>query len=172
MSKRSARQYVSDMVKWYHDIKLSRDSAERTFNDAKLDFGRCMEMYFDDVANEDGKVEVDVEDIKNVRKIIVTRVTPSTVSWDIKKLKSLLSKKEQKMVIQKSYTVTNWRGLFDLLRESGVDFKEFLKYVEVSETVRDKQLDKLIELGMVDGMEVKECSSVKLKSSYYKLTEK
>ncbi|MDE7423057.1 MAG: hypothetical protein K2N51_05110, partial [Lachnospiraceae bacterium] len=105
-------------------------------------------------------------------KIIVTRVTPSTVEWDCKKLKQLLSSKERKLVIQKNYQVINWKGLFDLLKESGVDFKEFLKYVEVTETVRDKQLDKLIELGTIDEEEVKECSSVKLKSSYYKLTEK
>ena len=131
-----------------------------------------MDRYFDVAANEDGKVEVEIEDVKNVKKVIVTKVTPSTVEWDCEKLKQLLSPKERKLVIQKHYQVINWKGLFDLLKESGVDFKEFLKYVEVTESVRDKQLDKLVELGAVDEEEVKACSSVKLKSSYYKLTEK
>lgn len=170
--KKSVNQYVTDMVKWYHSIKLSRDSAERNFQDAKFDFNTCMERYFDTVANEDGKVEVEIEDVKNVKKVIVTRVIPSTVEWDTEKLKQVLNSKERKLVIQKHYKVINWKGLFDLLKESGVDFKEFLKYVEVTETVRDTQLDKLVELGAVDEEEVKACSSVKLKSLYYKLTEK
>ena len=172
MAKKSIKQYVTDMIKWYHDIKISRDATERSFQDAKFDFNTCMEKYFDAVSNEDGKVEVEVEDIKNIKKIIVTRVTPSTVEWDCERLKKLLNKKERKLVIQKHYKVINWKGLFDLLKESGVDFKEFLKYVEITESVRDKQLDKLVELGALDEGEVKNCSSVKLKGSYYKLTEK
>lgn len=171
MAKKSVKQYVSDMVKWYHGIKMSRDVVERNFQDAKFDFNTCMDRYFDVAAN-DGKVEVDIEDVKNVKKVIVTKVTPSVVEWDYKRLKQLLSSKERKLVIQKHYQVTNWKGLFDFLKESGVDFKEFLKYVEVTESVRDKQLDKLVELGAVDEEEVKVCSSVKLKGSYYKLTEK
>lgn len=172
MAKKSVKQYVDNMIKWYHGIKLSRDTMERNFQDAKLDFNTCMEKYFDIAANEDGKVEVDIEDVKNVKKVIVTKVTPSSVEWDCERLKEILSPKERKLVIQKSYHVTNWKGLFDLLKESGVDFKEFLKYVDVTETVRDKQLDKLVELGTVDEEEVKACSSVKLKGSYYRLTEK
>lgn len=169
---RSTRQYVEDMVKWYRNIKSSRDATERTFNDAKFDFSNCMDKYFDAVANEDGKLEVEVDDIKNIKKIIVSRITPSTVEWDTKRLRGILSKKEQKLVIHKHYQVINWKGLFDFLKASGVDFKQFLKYVEVTETVSDKQLDKLVELGAVDEEEVKECSSVRLKGSYYKLTEK
>lgn len=172
MAKKSIEQYVTDMIKWYHGIKLSRDVMERNFQDAKFDFNTCMEKYFDVVINEDGKVEVEIEDVKNVKKIIVTKVTPSSVEWDIEGLKRLLNQKEKKLVIQKNYHVINWKGLFDLLKESGVDFKEFLKYVEVTESVRDKQLDKLVELGALDEKEVKSCSSVKLKGSYYKLTEK
>lgn len=172
MAKKSVKQYVDDMIKWYHKVKISRDASERNFQDAKFDFNTCMDRYFDLVANEDGKVEVESEDLKNVKKIIVTKVTPSTVNWDCEKLKKLLSPKERKLVIQKHYQIINWKGLFDLLKESGVDFKEFLKYVEVTETVKDTQLDKLIELGAIDEEEVKACSSVKLKSSYYKLTEK
>lgn len=170
--KKSARQYVEDMVKWYHGMKISHDSMERNFQEAKSDFNICMERYFDVLADEDGKVEVEVNDIKNVRKIIVTKVTPSNVKWDIEKLKNILSNKERKVVIQKQYSVVNWKGLFDLLKNSGVDFKEFLKYVEVSESVNEKQLDKLIDLGMVDGEEAKKCSSVNIKYCYYKLAEK
>ena len=163
--RQSVKQYVTQMIKWYRDIKYSRDSAERTFNEAKYEFSQCMEQYFDKVATDDNKIEIPVTEI-------VTRVTPSEVTFDIPRLKKLLSKKEQKLVIQKNYQVTNWPGLFELLKESGVDFKEFLKYVSVTETVRDKQLDKLVELGAIDEEEVKKCSSVRLKSSYYKLTEK
>lgn len=172
MPKKSISQHVQDMVRWFYGIKISRDSTERNFQDAKFDFNTCLDRYFDVAANGDGKLEVEIEDIKNIKKVIVTKVTPSSVEWDCEKLKQLLSPKERKLVIQKHYQVVNWKGLFELLKESGVEFKEFLKYVVVTETVNDKQLDKLIELGAVDEKEVKECSSVKLKSSYYKLTEK
>lgn len=170
--KKSVKQYVADMVKWYHGMKTSHDSAERTFQDAKFEFGTCMDRYFDICANEDGKLEIEVEDVKNVKKVIVTKVQPSEVIWDVEKLKKLLSPKERKLVINKQYMVINWRGLFDLLKDAGIDFKEFLKYVKVTETVSVSQLDKLVDLGAVDEEEVKACSSVKLKGSYYKLTEK
>lgn len=168
----SIKQYVEDMVKWYYNIKLSRDASERNFQDAKFDFNTCMEKYFDMLSNEDGKVEVDIEDIKNVKKVIISKVVPSNVKWDCEMLKELLNKKERKLVIKKHYKVINWKGLFDFLKESGVDFKEFLKYVEVSEEVVEKQLDKLIELGALDEEEVKSCSSVNIKYCYYKITEK
>lgn len=172
-SEKSINQYVEDMVRWFYGVKTSRDASERTFLDAKDDFHNCMERYYDAAANEDGKLEVGIDDIKNVKKVIVTKVTPTKVEWDCEKLKQLLvDKRQRKSVIQKQYQVINWTGLFKFLKESGVDFKEFLKYVEVTETVREKQLDKLIELGVLDDKEVKACSSVNFRSSYYRLTEK
>jgi hypothetical protein len=75
-------------------------------------------------------------------------------------------------VIQKHYQVNNWPGLLKLLKESGVEWKNFLKYVDVSESVNEGQLEQLVELGELDSEEVKACSKAKIKTQYYKLTEK
>ena len=34
------------------------------------------------------------------------------------------------------------------------------------------QVDRLVDLGLIDEEEVKKCATVKIKSAYYKLTEK
>ena len=172
MVKKSVKQHVNDMVRWYYGIKSTRDTMERSFQDAKFDFNTCMDKYYNKLINEDDKLEVQVNDIKNIDRIFVKKITPSVVEWDIEKLKSILSKKDRRLVIHKNYQVTDWKGLFGLLKDNVVDFKEFLKYVDFTEEVDYKQLDKLIDMGIIDEADVKKCSSVVFKNSYYKLTEK
>ena len=58
------------------------------------------------------------------------------------------------------------------LKESGVDWKKFLKYIEVSESVNEGQLEQLVELGEVNADEAKACSKAKIRTQYYKITEK
>lgn len=165
--------YVQDRIKFYWESKRTFDATQRSFNEEKIDFKHEMDKYFDLLADEDGKIMIDLrEEIRGIKRIICQRVSQVQVSFDTNKLRKVLTKKQQKSVIRKHYKVNNWPGLLNLLKESGVEWKEFLKYVEVSEDVDEAALEKLVELGEVNTEELIDCSEAKVKTQYYKLTEK
>lgn len=168
----SAR-YARDMVIWFYDVKNRFDTQKAVFEENKADFKKAMDKYFNLIANEDGKVVIDSKDtLSGGKKITVTRVTPSKVLFDIDGIKSLLSKSNRKLVIKKNYSITNWLGLFELLKSHGVDFKEFMKYAKCEETIDSEQLDRLVELGEIDEASIRKFITVKPSNSYYKVMDK
>ena len=171
--KYSTEQWVADRIKYYWERKRNFEATKRSFDDDKYEFNNEMDRYFDTVADDDGKVIVNLDGLfKGVKKVICQRISQVKVEFNISKLSKVLTKDQRKKVIDKHYKVVNWPGLLKLLKESGVEWKQFLKYVEVTEEVNEAALEKLVELAEVDVDVVKSCSSAKIKTQYYKLTEK
>ena len=169
--RQSTKDYVENVILWYYESKKAFDNHKAGFEGVKYDFKNIMEQHFDRFA-EDNKITIYTGDkYSGVKNLIVTKINPSKVIWNIKKLKSILDKKQRKVVIKKSYSVNNWNGLFELLKNSGVDFKEFMKYVSYEEYVVESALDKLIDLGLVDEGEVKECADIKFSTPSYRIKE-
>ena len=173
MPKMTSKQWAEQRIKYFWEQKRIFDATKANFENDKYEFYNEMDRYFDSAADDDGKVIIDLRDsVKGVRKIICQKVTQMNITFNPVKIKKLLSKKEQKLVINKHYKVINWPGLLNLLKESGVEWKKFLKYVEITEEVNQKELDKLIDLGLLDIDDAKACASTKAKTQYYKITEK
>ena len=171
--KYSTEQWAVDRIKYYWERKRDFEATKRSFEDDKYEFHQEMDRYFDVLADDDGKVIVNLDGLfKGVKKLICQRISQVKVEFNIKKLDKILSKEQRKKVIQKHYNVNNWHGLLKLLKESGVEWKQFLKYVDVSESVNESQLEQLVELGELNSEEVKACSKAKIKTQYYKITEK
>lgn len=165
--------YIQDRIKFYWESKRTFDATQRSFNEEKLDFKHEMDKYFDILADEDNKITIDLrEEVRGIKRVICQRISQVQVTFDTNKLKKVLTKKQQKSVIRKHYKVNNWPGLLNLLKESGVEWKEFLKYVDVSEDVDEAALEKLVELGEVKAENIVDCSNATVKTQYYKLTEK
>lgn len=170
--KQSTFNYVRDVIYWYYETKKTADGVKKSFEEAKYDFGNIMEDFFDMFA-EDNKIKISSEGrYANIKNIIVTKVVPTKVFWHVNELKKLLSKKERKLVIKKVYSVKDWKGLFDFLKNKGIDFNEFKKYVNITEEVNEKELDKLIDLGFIDDEDVKNCCSISMRRPQYRITEK
>lgn len=171
--KYSTEQWVADRIKYYWERKRNFEATKRSFDDDKYEFNNEMDRYFDTVADDDGKVIVNLDGLfKGVKKIVCQRISQVKVEFNISKLSKVLTKDQRKKVIDKHYRVVNWPGLLKLLKESGVEWKQFLKYVEVTEEVNEGALEKLVELAEVDADAIKACSSTKIKTQYYKITEK
>lgn len=171
--KYTTEQWAKERIKYYWERKRNFELSKRSFDDDKYEFNQEMDRYFDVVADEDGKVIVNLEGMfKGVKKLICQRISQVKVEFDIKKLDKILSKEQRKKVIQKHYHVNNWPGLLKLLKESGVEWKKFIEYVDVSESVNENRLEQFVELGELNSEEVKACSKAKIKTQYYKLTEK
>lgn len=172
---RSIKEFVQELALYYYRQKQTRDHVQRSFEDAQYEFKQQMDRYFDSAANDEGKVEIDVSQNVNfagLKSLVMTRVQPAKVVWDVEGLHGVLDKKQQKQVLRKKYAVTNWVRLFKLLKDAGVDWHEFLKCISITEEVDENALDKLVDLGEVDEEEVKACSEVKLGTPSYRFTEK
>lgn len=162
---------VTSIVKEYYEHKYSIDSLKAEFDDVKESFSKIMGICFDDIS-EDGKhVFIECEGIDNER-FIITRIISSKVSWDINKLKKVIPKKYRKSVIKKKYNVTDWQGMFQYLKNVGIDFDEFKKYLDCEEYVLEPSIDKLIDLGYIDSDSVKDCSIVVTKEPQYRVSKK
>lgn len=171
--KYTAEQWITERIKYYWERKRTYELTKRSFDEDKYEFNTEMDKYFDIVADEDGKFTINLDGMyKGIKKIVCQRISQVKVEFDIKKLDKILTKEQRKKVVQKHYQVNNWPGLLKLLKDSGVDWKQFLKYVDVSETVRDSVLEQMVELGELNADEVKKCGNVKIKTQYYKVTEK
>lgn len=169
----TAEEWAKQRIQYYWERKRTYEATKRSFEDDKYEFTNEMDRYFDVVADEDGKVTVNLGGMfKGVSRLICQKISQVKVEFDTNKLRKVLDKKQQRQVIQKHYQVNNWPGLLKLLKDSGVEWSEFLKYVDVSESVRENVLEQLVELGEVDAEKVKKCSSAKIKTQYYKVTEK
>lgn len=165
--------YIQDRIKFYWESKRTFDATKRSFDEEKLDFKHEMDKYFDLLADEDNKITIDLrEEVRGIKRIVCQKISQVSVSFDVNKLKKVLTKKQQKAVIRKHYKVNNWPGLLNLLKESGVEWKEFLKYVDVSEDIDEAALEKLVELGEANAEKIADCSKAAIKTQYYKLTEK
>lgn len=170
---KETKNYVKDMILWFYEAKKSFEASKVSFEETKFDFENCMDRYFDIFADDDNKIKIPVKDkLKNVSHIVLSKIQPTAVIFDVDKIKALLNKEERKLVIKRTITVNNWQGMFDYLKEQGIDFKEFSKFITITESIDEKQLQKLVDLGTIDEEEVKPHIKVKMKKPYYKVTEK
>lgn len=158
-------------VRSFYKMTQTKKNVENAYNEEKIDFENIMDVLYKRFADADGDVYVDGTDELNTSKIRVHKVQTSKVSWDTKRLRKILGEKDSEDVITKRFQIVNFPLLVKLAKKYGIPWKDFKQCIEYEEVVIDKALDKLIDLGIVDEEEVKECATVKLNKPYYKLTE-
>lgn len=146
--------------------------AQQEFNEHKRRFEetkkRCFEQMdkcFED--SEDKKFECVS---KSGRTMIINKVEPTKIVWNVKTLEKRLPKSIIKKVLVKNYSITNMQGLMEYLKSCGVDPKEFKKYISVDKQVDNKQFEQLNALGEVNINDLDGCYTVENLKSYYKVT--
>lgn len=164
------RNILIRVVRSYFKITTTKKNVDNAFAEEKNDFENAMDVLYDRFSSEDGNVYVDNGDATNPTKIRVHKTQTSKVLWNIDKLKKLLGK-DSETVVTKKYEIVNFPLLIKLAKEYKIPWNKFKKCIEYEEVVNDAALDKLIDLGIVDGEESKKCATVKLNKPYYKLTE-
>jgi len=166
-------RYAKDSVVWYYQKKREFENAKAVFEEHKAKFEKDMEKYYNLLMNEDGEVIINVKDVLyNIAKIKISKVSRVELIFNVAGIKSLLSKEDRKAVIRKTYSITDWPGLFNLLKSHGVDFKEFMKYASVTEYVIPEQLDRIVDLGKVKEDDVRKYITTKKSKPYYRLSDK
>jgi hypothetical protein len=110
--------------------------------------------------NRFGQNQQDVECKKIIRRSVI---------FDIDRLKQRLGKERCLEFIDKEYQINDMDGLVKLLKKSGVNPKDFKKFIDVNEVVNTKKLDKLKDIGDITLEELKGCYTVEELSSYIKV---
>jgi hypothetical protein len=156
-------------VRSFYKITMTKKNIENAFVDQKNEFENIMDVLYKRFSNEDGNVYVEGGEVDN-KVIKVHKVQTSKVEWNFDKLRKLLGKDSEEVIVKK-FEVVNFPLLIKLAKEYGIPWSKFKKCIEYEDMVNERALDKLIDLGIVDKDEVKDCANVKLNRPYYKLTE-
>ena len=102
---------------------------------------------------------------KKIRPVITKKIT-----WDIKKLSEKLDKEVFNEVVKKKYTINNMDDLIRYLKSCGVDAKKFKKFIDVEESVDNKKIDELGQLGEIDIEQLSGCYELQANFSYVKIS--
>lgn len=108
----------------------------------------------------------------NPKKLHVTRARRKKVVWNVEMLKERMSKDKRKAVIKKEYAIADMDGLITYLKSCGVDPKKFKTYLSVSESVGEKELNNLFEVGVITKNDIKGCYDVEMSEPYIVITER
>lgn len=157
-----AKKKKAQVDKWYEEVKKKEQLAISNFMFTNVPRG---EEHFDITLTEG------IEYYTNHKRLGVTRVRRRKIVWDMKKLKERLSKAKYKAVVKKRYEIEDIDGLIKYLKKCGVDPKRFKSFLSVTETIDEKELNNLSELGTITENDIKGCYTVELSDPYIKITE-
>ena len=157
-----AKRKKAQVDKWYEEVKKKEQVAISNFMFTNIPKG---EERFDITLTE-GE-----EYYTNHKHLGITRVRRKKIIWDMKKLKKQLPKDKYKAVTTKRYEVEDMPGLIKYLKKYGVDPKRFKSFLNVTETVDEKELNNLSELGTVTKEDIRGCYTIEMSEPYIKITE-
>lgn len=157
------RAYVEQLMKF--------KKAEQVMNDLKQDFNATIERFC--IEHDSNSLTFESDGEARNTEIKVTKVSPKKVIWKPEILKRIIGRKRAARVIEKRYEISDFAGLVEYLKTCGVDPKQFKSFLTVSETVNEKALDNLFDLGElqdVDEADLQDCYTVELKPSYFRVS--
>lgn len=101
----------------------------------------------------------------------VSRVQQTKVVYDADKLRDILPKGIASEVISTEYTITDYPGLVELMAAHGIKPKEFAPFVEPHRTVDAKEIDRLVDTGVLKTKDLMPAITVKTGKRYYRITK-
>lgn len=147
---------------------LEFQKAKSDFEKTKKKVNALFEEYFQACGTKKMVFDNPEDDSLQGGMVTVTRVQKTKINWDVKKLKSRLSKNIFGQVVQKSYEIMDMQGLIKYLRTCGVDPKIFRQYINVSSVVDESEIDRLSEVGEISKADIEGCYEIVKSSPYFK----
>ncbi|WP_290771946.1 hypothetical protein [Anaerofustis sp.] len=113
-------------------------------------------------------IEGETEKEKIICNIKVIKRT--SVDFDIKKLKSRLSKKVRSKIIERKVEISDYSGFSDFMKQNNITFSQIKCYLNIIDKVNMKNLDNLFKRDEINLNEINDCYKI-IKSNYLKITE-
>lgn len=123
---------------------------------------------------QEGSNELEIEpSMLNGSVIKAKRITSKKIVFDVEKLKKKIDKELLNEFVTKTYTISDFEGLKDLLKSHGVSSKEFKQYLSIDEKVDQDKINQLSEIGDIKESDIEGCYTVYENEGYIKfVTEK
>lgn len=152
----------------YETARAAEQMAKKRLADAKADFYSEMDELYD-TGSFDGKnygVSNDGVDYS------VTRVVRRKVEYDIDKMKEKLPSDVISEVVEKQVSVVDYKALASYVKSLGGSAAKLKSMLHVDESVNEKRLDELSELGEFDDSLMDGCFSISESEPTYQLRVK
>ena len=156
--------FSGDVLQFFTVSNIFNKTRENYEYDKKA-FAKKADEYFEQA---DIPMSYDIFDFGSF-SIKLNKVCRTTIKWNAKKLYDVLTKKQAKAVIKKRYEIIDFEGLKKYLKDCGVDPTIFKRYICVTESIDEKALDNLFQLGKVSKEEIDGCCEIDVSIPYYKL---
>lgn len=156
-----------DAVSEFYQKQQKFKSLEAKFKGLKEQFNDDMQELFD-LKGDNEPVSYDEFD----SKLVVSRTQRVTIQWNPMKLVEALGKSISKQVVLKRYMINDMPALVEYLKECGVDPKVFKSFLDIEESVDQKELERLEELGRISKDQLKGCYTVKCQKPYFTVVRK
>lgn len=161
---KNKESFSGDVLHFFTVSNIFNKTKENYEYDKKI-FAKKADEYFEQT---DIPVSYDIFDFGSF-SIKLNKVCRTTIKWNIAKLQKILPRKYAKDVIRKRYEIVNFNGLVEYLKSCRVNPAIFKKYICVAESIDEKALDNLFQLGKISRKEIDECCEIDVSTSYYKL---
>lgn len=163
------RNRITDVVRLFFETYESFKESEKQYKYMQAKFNVEMDTHFNTLS---GARKSDMFEDSNGDLLVVTKVSPTKIEWIPEKLKARVTKPVWKKLVKKRYEIVNMDGLVRYLKSCGVNPIIFKGFIEVTETVDEKQIERLGDLGELTPHNIAGCYVVKSSKPYYKLKRK
>lgn len=152
------KQNHEQLVGLIKKLKTNKDKIEQMEKDNEFIKNRIMNLL--DKSKEKSFVLKDLEfSPKSLTCMICEK---KDVSYDLQKAKEILGAK-CKSFVNKKYDVSDFEKLKQLAKEHGISLNDFKSCFNISESVDNKKLEQMYQVGDVDIDDVQEFMEVKTK---------
>lgn len=142
---------------------------ETQYKQLEVEFNEEMDSYFGSMSN---RRKSETFQDTNGDGLMVTKAERTHIEWLPEKLKARVERSVWKKLVVKHYEVSDMDGLIRYLKSCGVDPQIFKSFIEVTETVDEKAVERLGDLGELTPHNIAGCYLVKSSKPYYKLKRK
>lgn len=160
---------ITDIVRSFFKRYEGFKESEKLYKDMQAKFNEEMDAHFNMLS---GARKNDTFEDSNGDLLVVTKVSPTKIEWIPEKLKARVTKPVWKKLVKKRYEITDMAGLVRYLKSCGVNPIIFKGFIEVTETIDEKQIERLGDLGELTPHNIAGCYVVKSSKPYYKLKRK
>jgi hypothetical protein len=156
---------VKELIKQTYEDAKQINALKKQYEENR----KKIEQFFDDKKIDELSVKYDGS-LGNTQ-IIVRKIEQARINYFADKLKKKLDKEIFNEISTKQYEITDIKGLMKLLKNAGVSFKDFSKYVSITDVIDKNKIIELYDVGDITGKDLKGCFDATISKSI-RITEK
>lgn len=157
-----AKKEYKKIETWYKEI---RDKEQKVLNAFMLSYCEKGENDFSVVLKEGADY------YRNHKKIKVQKIVRKSIVWDVAKIREKVGKALAEKFINRTYEITDYVGIVQMLYKYGVPPNSFKKYVRAIDTIDEKKLNQLSEMGELKKKDLVGCYKLVEGESYFRVME-